>query len=674
MPLAFTPGAGGGSNKPKPKKPSSYFSSYVSVYVKPDPEPEIVTFVPPTSQSTTSQTTTPSYDPLSSITVRQPKTEHKVVALPPPNIQVPLVAYTSGDINTAKDIERRYQDLIQNELLPDDIDYQDAQAAFERADVQALSDEQKLRIDYLLGTEHDPLVRSMLLALKHEGIPGHLSFDEYMGRFAEWGLVEESDQRAWQVIQDNIEDLTNDRWKSARAIDLNSGEEVLVRAGSKEAVFLQDKHKRMLEGRDIALIHNHHNNSPASDSDLQAALDLGVMFLVLVTPAGLQYHYRRSGDKMKLVEVINNPAYVALPSPQEDEESRAAYEAQIIAEWDNPAEIMMRQGEATAVIEVSGSFRAYGNQWYADARRAEPKTFMNYDFTDEPQEFRVLGRSTLNQSLVMIEVRYPDSYQFYRHWISLEDLEGNYKIRNGDLDDVPILYPLRSFVADETLDVELIGEDPTWPDKSGVGVRSRDLNPVGSTEEFLLQSPTIGPDVIVEFVATDHYQLGNFVVISFPASVIQKNETVMQNLSRDPNHDPSQWREDGRVFVAFAHLSDWEDWGLQRPQPGTYIDSPEKGIIGMTGNTGTQVNHLDLSVVYYGSMDDGTQQMRDALAAVTWDRASVDNYFGLAARSSFVGKPNVYAENVDPVRVWPELDELERAEYTKGESIYPWKN
>ncbi|MCY4020881.1 MAG: hypothetical protein OXG39_15820 [Chloroflexi bacterium] len=256
-----------------------------------------------------------------------------------------MVAYTAGDIDTAKDIERRYQDLVQDHLLPDDMDYQEARAAFERADVQTLSDEQKLRIDYLLGTEDDPLTRSMLLAVKYEGIPGHLSFDEYMARFADWGLVEESDQRAWQVMQSNIKDLTNDRYESARAIDLNSGEEVFLRPGSRNSVLLQDEHKRMLDGRDIALIHNHPNNSPASNADLQAALDLGVMFLVLVTRSGLQYHYRRSGDEMKLVEVIHNLDYVALPSAEEDRESRAAYLAQVLAEAGNPAEIVMREDE-----------------------------------------------------------------------------------------------------------------------------------------------------------------------------------------------------------------------------------------------------------------------------------------------------------------------------------------
>ena len=409
-------------------------------------------------------------------------------------------------------------------------------------------------------------------------------------------------------------------------------------------------------------------------ADLDTAAWLKGEFLLVSNQDGTLHRYARVNGELIPLEPTRNPEYAAPVDPLETAAADAAYLIQTLSELGNPPEMVMEQGEAAAVIEVSGAFRGYGNQWYADARREDIESFMNYDFTANPQTFRVLGRSTLNPSLIQIEVRNPALYNVYHQWVNIEDLEGNFTIYGSDLESVPFKYPLGSFVADERLDVELIAEDPTWPDKSGVGVRSRDFNDFESTKEFQLQSPTIGPDVIVEFVATDHDELGNFVVISFPASVFQENENVMQNLSGDPNHDPSQWREDGRVFVAFAHLSDWEEWGLQRPQPGTYIDSPEKAIIGMTGNTGTQVNHLDLSVVYYGSMDDGTQQMREALAAVRSNRTSVDFYFGLAGRSNFVGEPNVYAENVDSVRVWPELDELERAEYTKGKSIYSWKN
>jgi len=392
--------------------------------------------------------------------------------------------------------------------------------------------------------------------------------------------------------------------------------------------------------------------------------------MIVVNQDGTLHRYARVGDTLIPLEPTRNPEYAAPVDPLETAAADAAYLIQTLSEIGNPPEMVMEQGEAAAVIEVSGVFRAYGNQWYADARREDIESFMNYDFTENPQTFRVLGRSTLNPSLIQIEVRNPASYHVYHQWVNIEDLEGNFRIFGSDLESVPFKYPLRSFVADETLDIELIGEDPTWPDKSGVGVRSRDLNPVDSTEEFLLQSPTVGPDVRVEFVATNHVELGNYVVISFPASVLQENENIMLGLSFDENHRPDQWREDGRVFIAFAHLSDWEEWGLQRPQPGTYLDSPEKSIIGMTGHTGTEVSHLDLSVMYFGSADDGTQQMRHALAAVRWKPTSVDHYFGLAGRSNLVGDPRLYGENLDPVRIWPELDELRRAQYGEGESIY----
>lgn len=46
---------------------------------------------------------------------------------------------------------------------------------------------------------------------------------------------------------------------------------------------------------------------------------------------------------MKLVEVNENLDYVALPSVGEDEESRAAYLAQVLAEAGNPGEWVVRR-------------------------------------------------------------------------------------------------------------------------------------------------------------------------------------------------------------------------------------------------------------------------------------------------------------------------------------------
>ncbi len=474
-----------------------------------------------------------------------------------------------------------------------------------------------------------------------------------------------------------IREVANDKNESVIVVDLETDETLFVRYGDKDSVTMQDWHQKLAEGRNIVVIHNHPNNSGASPADLSAAAWLDAEYMMIVNRDGTVHRHQKIDGEIVELKPLHNPDIVAPFNPLETVVDSIAYWMQTFREIGNSTEMVFEQEETAAVIEVSGAFRAYGNQWYADERREEIKTFWDYDFTESPQSFKVLRRSALNPSLVQIEVRNNDWHRVYRHWIDLEDLDDKVRILRGDLESVPIKYPLRSFVADEKLDIELIWEDPAWRDKSGVGILSRDLNEYDSTEPFQLQAPTIGPDVIVEFVATGHADLGNYVVISFPASVIQENETVMQKLSGDPNHQPSEWLEDGRIFIAFAHLSDWKDWGLRRPQPGTIIDSPEKGIIGMTGKTGTEANHLDLSVVYFGSRDEGTRQMAHALAGVRGDRTSVDHYFGLAKRSNFVKNPTMpylYAENVDPMRIWPELDELQRAESTEGKSIYPWKN
>ena len=67
--------------------------------------------------------------------------------------------------------------------------------------------------------------------------------------------------------------------------------------------------------------------------------------MIVVTPSGLQYIYEREGDTMKLLDEIFDREHVALPSPAETRESRAAYAAQALAEIGNPAERVMRQEE-----------------------------------------------------------------------------------------------------------------------------------------------------------------------------------------------------------------------------------------------------------------------------------------------------------------------------------------
>ena len=118
---------------------------------------------------------------------------------------------------------------------------------------------------------------------------------------------------------------------------------------------------------------------------------------------------------MAALAPLRRPELAAPVDPLETVAAELAYLMQSASEIGNPPEMVMRQGEAPVVVEVSGSFRAYGNQWDADARRHEIETFMNYDFTANPRTFSVLGRSALNPSLVQIEVRFPSLYQVYRH-------------------------------------------------------------------------------------------------------------------------------------------------------------------------------------------------------------------------------------------------------------------
>ena len=401
------------------------------------------------------------------------------------------------------------------------------------------------------------------------------------------------------------------------------------------------------------------------------------------------HRHQKIGDALVELEPLHNPDFAAPVDPLETVAHSIAYWIQSLREFGNTPEAVFEQGESIAEIEVSGSFRAYGNQRYADARRTEPKTFMNYDFVENPQTFKVLGRSALNPLLVQIEVPNPVMHDVYRHWINLEDLEDKFRILEGNLETIPIKYARQSIVADEELDIELTTH-PDWADRAKKGVLSRDINPRGWPPPFEVQSPVIGPDVRVEYVITEdqvHKGLGNTVIISFPAGVFQEDAMLMQRLAEDPDHDPTQWRKDGRIFYSFAHLSHIPEYITQ----GGFIDSRDKAIIGTTGNTGLENpetrrlyddehtnRHLDLIIVYFGSIDDTSGQMEHALKGLRPYEGTVDAFFGFAERSSLHlpddhGLLSLYGENIDPVRVEPEHDEDRQALDENKRSIYTSK-
>ncbi|MCY4540541.1 MAG: hypothetical protein OXE52_20155, partial [Chloroflexi bacterium] len=61
-------------------------------------------------------------------------------------------------------------------------------------------------------------------------------------------------------------------------------EEIFRRFGDEDETPLQEENRAMIKDpNNTALIHNHWNDSPGSQADFDAALWLGVLFLVLAT-------------------------------------------------------------------------------------------------------------------------------------------------------------------------------------------------------------------------------------------------------------------------------------------------------------------------------------------------------------------------------------------------------
>ena len=335
-------------------------------------------------------------------------------------------------------------------------------------------------------------------------------------------------------------------------------------------------------------------------------------------------------------------------------------------------------------IEVLGILRAYKQETFVPG---VDSPHMTYEISGTPAQFRYLRTSDSGNAAYLIEI---DNEEY---WIDTFDPDAeivlvpfvereNYPTQTSaqiiatdapDLTATPTEYILQSIVAD---DEEVPVEMSFAPyDASGAGVISQDYNKITDIyRPFQVQSPVIGPDVRVEFVvpaASNDTALGNYVVISFPASVYLEDETIMRSLSNDTNHRPGQWREDGRIFIAYGHLS---EINTKHIYPGKIIDTQDEAIIGKTGNTGlTDPNnihpetgeklpyvntkdyhnnqHLDLAIVYYSSNKPG--EMADALQTYRSDPDFVHFFFGYANRST-LDKNNdyrLYGENIDPERI-----------------------
>ena len=108
-----------------------------------------------------------------------------------------------------------------------------------------------------------------------------------------------------------------------------------------------------MEGRNVALLHHHPNNSEVSLADLDAAEWLQAEFLLVTNPDGTLHRYAWIGETLIPLEPTSHPEYVAPVDPLETAAADAAYLAQTMSERGNPPERVMEQGEEVVEIKMA---------------------------------------------------------------------------------------------------------------------------------------------------------------------------------------------------------------------------------------------------------------------------------------------------------------------------------
>ena len=590
-----------------------------------------------------------------------------------------------------------------------------------------LSQGQSLHVDHLLSIEDDTMVREMLIGIKRDGIPPAAFVNDYLSQFAEWGWDDLSSARTLQVletvrnsdwddllaqadrelIETTAQDLADNTIEGLIVIDAKTGETLLNRtgvlgAGGSQYVGLQDHEVDAFAGLDLIFVHNHPNGSDASEADLRAALAAGAEMLMVVTPQGYEYVYIRGANGMVRMRAEEASYKVGPGTAAEHVLLEARSWEQARSDLNGPLALMMLQNEEPIIgIEVTGILRVYKKEAFV---RGVDKPFEVYDFGNTPQQFKYLRHLdsgngafliAINNGKYWIDTLDPDAVFKLVPFVEHEDNSTDATERVVDLGNSSD-YRILPIIPDEKaygglLDIE-ISHRP-WADRTGskLGVRTRDYNRRRDIHvPFRLQTPVIGPDVRIELVVTGHKDLGKYVVVSFPASVYQSNDEIMRQLERQGlaaqrlrverpsqarlansvDHNPDRWHIDGRIFYAFAHLSE------VYVNAGEIINSECKAIIGKTGATGKEgiTHHLDLAILYIGSSQPGSSVMEETLNDTrkrfentgSW---SVEHFFDLVIMSQLYpnGDSVLYVENLESARIHPELDEFKIAEFPTSE-------
>ncbi len=373
---------------------------------------------------------------------------------------IPAVIYTAFDRDEADELRERIekvkdrgkpspsdlpQDIGQDEQL-DAQSLPDLQSFYAEPDWPAsrpLTEGQKYHVDHLLSIEDDTLARSMLIGIRRDGMPSPKYLNDYLARFAEWGWDEISDERTLELldtirqsnwdawleradsapVENAAQDLANDMIESVQVIDAATGQVLLSRvgvlgAGGGQSVGLQAEEVQTFQGRELIFVHNHPNGAAASDADLRTAFLAGAELLLVVTPRGYEYAYIRGENGMALVREGDASYEVSPATAEEYVELTGRSWRQAMADRLNPPEFLMLQDEdePTLEIEVSGPLNIYGQE--TRVRGEDKQSLWVYDFSEAPERFKILGKSRLNHSVVLI-----DMYGEARFWIDLDQTD-----------------------------------------------------------------------------------------------------------------------------------------------------------------------------------------------------------------------------------------------------------
>ena len=349
----LTPGSGGGS-KPKPKPEPQKPTVPLVVYTAFDAD------TAQTLKERLEQTIHP---------VDQPSPARKKATHDPP-------PYEHESSKGPKAAPANRETLIASEPvipdLPQDIPWS-SEAPFPSLDAGEMSD--------YFSAQEDNLVREVSISLQLEKFILDYLDDplEYLKHFATYTWDEDSDAAAEKFIQWYVErfrtelerqreytlsldalsgieywirEVANDKNESVIVVDLETGETLFVRYGDRDSVTMHTLHQKLAEGRNIALIHNHPNNSGASWADLSAAAWLDAEYMMIVNRDGAVHRHQKIDGEIVELEPLHNPDIIAPVNPVETVVDSIAYWIQTLREIGNPAEMVFEQGEGQVVIDI----------------------------------------------------------------------------------------------------------------------------------------------------------------------------------------------------------------------------------------------------------------------------------------------------------------------------------